>query len=113
MLNLKPGTPNPIVSRVHARPMMGAPALTPPPEPDFLFTGYTGIPGAVEIASVLLVAAAAAWAGIHTALSTKNKTLKVAGWIGGVGSGLLGLSYLGGKSGFMPAGIPAVRVTPS
>lgn len=104
---------NPLLQRVHARPMMGAPSPALPPEPDFLFTGYTGLPGAVEIAITTVVLAAAAWAGIQTGLSAKNKTLKIVGWIGGVGSGVLGLSYLGGKSGYMPSGIPAVRVTPS
>lgn len=86
----------------------------PPPAPDFLFTGYTGLPGFVESAAVLTITAAAAWAAIRTGMDSENTYLKAAGWVGGLGSALLGLLYLGGKSGIgSDIGLPAVRVTPS
>lgn len=104
--------------RTHAMPMgpkaLGAPTPLPTPEPDFLFTGYTGLPGFLEAALVLTVMGAAAWAGIRTGMDSENTYLKAAGWVGGVGSALLGLLYLGGKSGIgSDIGLPAVRVTPS
>ena len=88
--------------------------VEPPPMPDTLFTGYPGVPGFLESAAVVTVSAAAAWVGIHTALAKNQNTyLKVAGWIGGVGAGLLGLLYLGGKTGVGEAvGLPVVRVAP-
>lgn len=92
-----------------------APANVPPPAPDFLFTGYMGIPGIVESVLVLGVSGAAAWVGIRTALTEKkNDYLKAAGWIGGVGSVIIGLLYLGAKSGYgQIVGLPAVRVSPT
>lgn len=85
----------------------------PPPGPDPIFTGYTGIPGWIEAVLVLGVTSAAAWAGIRTGMGKGNTTLKSAGWVGGVGSALLGILYLGAKSGLGDrVGLPAVRVTP-
>lgn len=90
------------------------PALALPPSPDVLFTGYTGVPGLLETVAVLGVSAAAAWAGINTARTTSNKYLQAAGWVGGVGAALIGLLYLGTKSGFgQQVGFPAVRISPS
>jgi len=85
----------------------------PPPAPDFLFTGYTGIPGFIEMVSVLTITGAAAWVGIRTGLREKgNDYLKVAGWVGGVGSALLGVLYLGGRTGVTTlVGLPAMRVS--
>lgn len=87
----------------------------PPPGPDFLFTGYMGIPGIIETLLVLGVSGAAAWVGIRTGMAEKkNDYLKVAGWVGGVGSAVIGLLYLGAKSGVSQmVGIPAVRVSPT
>lgn len=102
--------------RLGARSPLGvAPAPAPPPSPDPLFTGYEGALGIVETVAVLGVAGAASWVGIRTALAAgQNDLLKAAGWIGGVGSGLLGLLYLAGKSGLSSQiGIPAVRVSPT
>lgn len=86
-----------------------------PPAPDVLYAGYQGAPGIVETILVLAVAGAASWVGIRTALEKgQDSTMQAAGWIGGVGSALLGLLYLGSKSGVGEAiGLPAVRVTPS
>lgn len=89
-------------------------APVPPPEPDFLMTGYTGLPGALEMVAVLAITAAAAWTGIRAGTSGTTKTVRAAGWIGGIGSALFGLLYIGGKTGYGPGfGIPALRVTPS
>jgi Trk-type K+ transport system membrane component len=83
--------------------------------PDFMLTGYTGFPSIVETVAVLAVTGAAAWVGIRTGLSkTAGRSLKYAGWVGGVGSALLGLLYVGGKSNLGSLiNLPAVRVTPS
>jgi len=96
-----------------ARLAQGSTPSVPPPTPDFLFTGYTGLPGYLETAAVLTVTGAAAWVGIRTGLSEKkNEYLKIAGWIGGVGAALLGLLYVGGKTGVSTlVGIPAMRVS--
>lgn len=90
-------------------------AIIPPPSPDPLFTGYMGIPGFLEVIGVLTVSGAAAWVGIRTGMNEKkNPYLKIAGWVGGVGAALIGLLYLGGKSGVnQMVGLPAVRVSPS
>ena len=54
------------------------------------------------------------WAGIRTGMGQGGKYLRAAGWVGGVGSAVLGLLYLGAKSGLNDQiGLPAVRVTPS
>lgn len=86
----------------------------PPPGPDPLFVGYTGLPGLVEALAVLAVTSSAAWIGIRAGMKETDVYLRAAGWVGGIGSALFGLLYLGGKSGLgQEAGIPAVRVTPS
>lgn len=89
-------------------------APVPPPAPDPIFIGYTGVPGFFEVLGVLAVSGSAAWVGIRTGMSEKkNVYLKAAGWVGGVGSVLIGLLYLGAKSGLnQVVGIPGVRVTP-
>jgi hypothetical protein len=94
---------------------LSAVSMPPPPAPDTLFTGYTGIPGFIESAIVLSISSAAAWIGIRAGMDKgSSPTLKAAGWVGGVGSALLGLLYLGGKSGYnQNLSLPAVRVTPS
>lgn len=104
--------------KIHAKivpslsPKIGA--SVPPPPPDFMFTGYPGVIGVLEAAAVLTVTAAAAWAGIRTGMGQGGKYLRAAGWIGGVGSAVLGLLYVGAKSGLGgQIGLPAVRVTPS
>lgn len=99
---------------VAVRPL-AAPPATMPPEPDFLFSGYTGVPGFLEAIAVLTITGAAAWVGIRTGLNKKeDQYVQVAGWIGGVGAALIGVLYLGAKSGVgSSVGLPAVRVSPS
>lgn len=88
-------------------------ALVPPPLPDMMITGYEGLGGFIESAAILSVLAAASWAGIRTGMGASTKTLKAAGWIGGIGSGLLGVMYLGAKSGLhQVVGLPTLRVSP-
>jgi hypothetical protein len=106
MINFKP---------VAFRPKMGATAVPiPPPSPDVLYTGYTGAPGILETLAVLGVTGAAAYIGITTGLNkSASKTRQYAGWVGGVGAALIGILYLGGKSGVnQMVSLPAVRVTP-
>jgi hypothetical protein len=83
--------------------------------PDFLFTGYTGVSGFLEAVAVTAITGAAAWVGITAGTKKQNSTLvRTAGWVGGVGSALIGLLYLGGKSGLNDyVKLPAVRVVPS
>lgn len=90
-------------------------ATVPPPSPDVLFTGYTGIPGFIETLLVLGITGSAAWLGITTGLDKNaNQSKKIAGWVGGVGAALFGVLYLGAKSGVGTSlGLPAVRVSPS
>lgn len=94
-----------------------SPASIPPPAVDPLYVGYTGVPGFLEALLVLSISGAAAWVGIRTGMSEKkNDYVKMAGWIGGVGAGLLGVLYLGAKSGatqMVGLPIPAVRVSPT
>lgn len=106
-------TYRPVYARLAQAPAM-VPAV-PPPGPDFLFTGYTGIPGFFETIAVLAISGAAAWVGIRTGMGEKkNEYLKIAGWVGGIGSALIGVLYLGAKSGVSQmVGLPAVRVSPS
>lgn len=111
MIASKPAPP-----KVFARPAMsaGTPSIAPPPPIDLLYTGYTGIPGVVESVVVLSILGAAAYLGITTGLAKNDPTQKAVAWTAGAGSALLGLLYLGGKSGLGDyVGLPAVRVVPS
>jgi hypothetical protein len=87
----------------------------PPPAPDVLYTGYTGWSGFAEALTVITVSSAAAWVGIRTGLSEQqNPYARIAGWVGGVGSALIGLLYVGGKAGltnWLP--LPSVRIVPA
>lgn len=96
-----------------APPGPGSPAV-PPPSPDPLFTGYTGTLGIIETLAVLGITGTAAYLGITSATEKDaSRTKQAVGWVAGVGSALLGLLYLGGKSGLnQVASLPAVRVTP-
>lgn len=110
MLAFQPAKLQPAMGRAVARPLGES---VPPPGPDPIFTGYTGVPGFIEAVLVLTVTGAAAWVGIATGMGKGNSTLKAAGWVGGIGSALAGLLYLGAKSGLGDRiGLPAVRVTP-
>ena len=93
-----------------------APAAAPPPAPAPApaapqHPGYTGVAGFGETVLALGIFSAATWIGIRTATSKQPNTLvKAAGWVGGVGSGLMGLLYLGQKVG-VNAGLPRVRIS--
>lgn len=89
-------------------------AAVPPPSPDVLYTGYTGFPGVLETLAVLGITGTAAYLGITNGLNkNQSKAKQAIGWVAGVGSALLGLLYLGGKSGMnQMVSLPAVRVTP-
>jgi hypothetical protein len=98
------------------QPLPSLPSGSPEPTPtiDPVFAGYQGIPGALSTFGILAVAGSAAWLGISTALASESKTKQTLGWVSGVGSALLGLFYLGAKSGFtIGTGVPAVNVYPS
>lgn len=118
MIDYKPVPLNAGLGRARAqvvRPLGAPPNSTMPPEPDFLFSGYTGVPGLLETLAVLAITGSAAWLGVTTGLDKRSsQPKKIAGWVGGVGAGLIGLLYLGAKSGVGEmVGLPAVRVTPS
>lgn len=113
MVGYKPHSPTWVRSRMGQQaPIM--PAATPPPGPDPLFTGYTGAAGVLETVAVVGITGAAAWLGISIATTPfQPPTRRTLGWIGGVGSALLGVLYIAGKSGLNQAvNLPAVRVTP-
>lgn len=110
--------PAPFQARMGQTPRtMSVPIPMPalPPTIDPVYSSFEGVPGFLETILVLTVSSAAAWAGIRTGMSKGNgRYLRAAGWVGGVGSALFGLLYLGGKSGLNQAvSLPAVRVTPS
>lgn len=93
-----------------APPAAAAPSttiITPPAA-----TGYTGVPGFLETVAILGASAAAVYTGVRAGMNkSNNKTNRIAGWIGGVGAGLIGLLYLGGKSGLsQQAKLPSVAV---
>lgn len=72
---------------------------------------YTGVPGVLETLTVVAITASAAWIGVRTGLTRQtNPYVKTAAWVGGIGSGLLGLLYLGQRAG-MSTGLPKVQVS--
>lgn len=97
--------PAPAPAAAPAAPMVAtAPAV--------VTTSYTGVPGFVETVMVLGASAAAAYTGIKAGLNKGGKkTDRIAGWVGGVGAGLIGLLYLGGKTGVSKSvSLPSVQV---
>lgn len=109
-----------VLAQAHPRPVLAqvlptAALSVPPPPPDFLFTGFTGLPGFVEALLVLAATGAAGWVGISTGLSKDRPDYtRAAGWVGGIGASLLGVLYLGAKTGWgTDIGLPAVRVSPT
>lgn len=81
--------------------------------PDIMMSNFTGVPGILETLLVLGVVSASAFVGINTGLKSKNNLMKTAGWVGGVGSALIGLLYLGTKTSLVQeVGLPSVRVSP-
>lgn len=105
MINYKPAELRPRMSQV--------PAVLPP-VPDMLFTGYTGAMGFLETIFVLGATTAGALVGVRAGMTERDSFWKAAGWIGGIGSAVAGLLYLGTKSGLSQgSGLPAVRISPS
>jgi hypothetical protein len=78
-------------------------------------TSYTGVPGFVETAIVLSIMAAAAYTGIKAGTDKNAKKVqRTAGWVGGIGSALLGALYLGSKTGLTRTiALPQVQVVPA
>jgi hypothetical protein len=105
----------PVYSRRMGQAPGAAPAPAPvaPPAPAVTVApaGYTGFPGVIEILSVLTISGAAAWVGVRTGMTSKKGLYQIAGYVGGIGSALLGLMYLGSKSGVsQQISLPQVRI---
>lgn len=80
--------------------------------PASVTTTYTGVPSFIESVAVLGISGAAAYTGVKTGMNKSVKRVdRIAGWIGGVGAALIGLLYLGGKSGISKTvNLPSVQV---
>jgi hypothetical protein len=78
-------------------------------------TSYTGVPGFLETVAVLGVSAAAAWTGVRAGMNKSTPKLqRAAGWVGGVGGALIGLLYLGTKTGITRSiALPQIQVNPA
>ena len=85
------------------------------PAPTPVFTGHEGAAGIAETVAVLGVLGAATWLGIRTGLEKKEKdVIRGAGWVAGIGAALLGLMYLGAKSGLgQEISLPGMSVYPA
>lgn len=97
-----PGTPAPAVPAAPVAPIVTT-------------TSYTGIPGFLETVAVLGVSAAAAWTGVRAGMNKSTPKLqRAAGWVGGVGGALIGLLYLGTKTGITRTiALPQIQVNPA
>lgn len=91
-----------------------APVAIPAP-PVVTMTSYTGVPGFLETVAVLGVSAAAAWTGVRAGMNKSTPKLqRAAGWVGGVGGALIGLLYLGTKTGITRSiALPQIQVNPA
>lgn len=99
-------SPLPMISPSSAPPAVGT--------VDAVFAGYEGVPGILASIALLGVTASAAYVGIKTGLNSQDTLMKAAGWVGGVGSALMGLFYLGQKSGLsIGTPVPSLSVYPS
>lgn len=106
--------PVPFQQRRMAQAAPVAPAAPMPPAPAPMAAAYTGAPGVLETVAVLGIVGSAAYVGIRAGRKETNKTLKIASYVGGVGSAVIGLLYLGQKTGMSQrVGLPAVRVSPA
>lgn len=92
-----------------------APAVPVAPMPIVTTTSYTGVPGFLETVAVLGVSAAAAWTGVRAGMNKSTPKLqRAAGWVGGVGGALIGLLYLGTKTGITRSiALPQIQVNPA
>lgn len=91
-----------------AFPRLGQEA-EPAPVPARAPGGYTGIPGVVETLAVLGISAAAVYTGVRAGMRERETLPKYAGWVGGIGAGVIGLLYLGTKA-LGTTGLPEVRI---
>jgi hypothetical protein len=87
------------------------PPAAPAPQPAAPPAGFTGGVGVLENLFVLAISAAAAWTGVRAGLREKGLP-KYAGWVGGVGSALIGLFYVATKTELAQGYLPRVRVAP-
>lgn len=80
--------------------------------PATVTTTYQGLPGFLETVAVLGVSAAAAYTGVRKGMDKSAKKVdKIIGWVGGIGAGLVGLLYLGGKTGISrQVSLPSIQV---
>jgi len=93
-----------------------APAAAPAPVvPVVASTSYTGVPGFLETVAVLGISAAAAWTGVRAGMNKQAPQVnRIAGWVGGVGGALIGLLYLGTKTGVTRTiALPQIQVSPA
>lgn len=107
-------TPAPAASPAPAAAAPAAPAAAPI-VPVVTTTSYTGVPGFLETVAVLGVSAAAAWTGVRAGMNKSTPKLqRAAGWVGGVGGALIGLLYLGTKTGITRSiALPQIQVNPA
>lgn len=108
----------PVYSRRMGQAAPVAPAAPAPevtvPAPVVETTTYSGVPGFLETVAVLGVSAAAAWTGVNAGMKSTKKLPKIAGWVGGIGAALIGLLYLGTKTGVTKTvALPQIKVTPA
>lgn len=114
----------PVYSRARFMGQAAPPAAAPAPAPAapapaaapvVAMTSYTGLPGFLETVAVLGVSAAAAWTGVRAGMDKQNKQVqRIAGWVGGVGGALIGLLYLGSKTGITRTiALPQIQVVPA
>lgn len=95
-------------------PAAAAPSDVTVPAPVIETTTYTGVPGFLETVAVLGVSGAAAYTSIQAARKSTKKLPQVLGWVGGVGAALIGLLYLGTKTGVTKTvQLPQIKVTPA
>lgn len=96
-------------------PVAPAPVAPIAPAPAVAITSYTGVPGFLETVTVLGISGAAAWTGIRAGMNKQSPQMnRIAGWVGGVGGALIGLLYLGAKTGVTRmAALPQIKVVPA
>lgn len=94
----------PTYGRRLAQEAPAAPVTPTLPQPP---SKLSGIPGVFETLAVLAISGAAVYTGVNAGMKEKGYK-KYAGWVGGIGAGVIGLLYLGGRANV--AGIPQVQI---
>lgn len=96
-------------------PAPAAIPVAPATMPVVTTTSYTGFPGFLETVAVLGISAAAAWTGVRAGMKKDSpRVQRAAGWVGGVGGALIGLLYLGAKTGITRTiALPQIQVVPA